>query len=542
MIVAAAICAVAGGAFALNPVYFSSNELRNAPKFLFLAIGTSIALIDWMRSPHRIVRLGWFELSLAFYFAVGAMSCLLHDDNFTDSTTWLAVGGGTALLCLAINRRARTDERYQSILLQIVIAVALVLAAVAALEALGVSLPWVGTRRPHSTLGNRNHLGGYLAIVLPIALFRQLRRPSIFGGLAVFVTTTILILTRCRSAWLGLLVAAAVSGLVIYRLRNELLENYSFRAAIVRAGVPFLLAIGAATFVPWPGLHWKEDHPLLSSASRMFETEEGTTGRMRIDQHRIGAAIVAEHPFFGVGPRQWDDAAFAHAHIVPRNFVVPYYADITPQSDLLRVVAEKGILGLLAALAAVAALISELRRALRNRNDFALRLALLGSLTVFTIHALLDVPLFRPESLALIAVLAAVAHVPAPFVSLRISWTLRRVLLSVCIVGILAIAGLRALSAYVITAGKDSLAAEKEAVKFYPRIELVESYARMLVGEGQCKEAEPELKRILSWSPHRLAGFGLQYRCALISGDQAKAEELRFHMLELEPDLPDGLF
>ena len=153
----------------------------------------------------------------------------------TSGASWLLpLLGASVLLALTSRAIAIAPEKSNQLLDWVVLAAVLV-AMVALYEAAGGALPWLSSRRPHSTLGNRNFVAADCAVALILAIYRSLRRPGVVSAVAVVVLTTVVLVTRCRSAWLGLLVVAGLTPVLLGRLAWRSLRDFS----------PFSLPCGA---------------------------------------------------------------------------------------------------------------------------------------------------------------------------------------------------------------------------------------------------------------------------------------------------------
>jgi hypothetical protein len=308
---------------------------------------------------------------------------------------------------------------------------------------------------------------------------------------------------------------------------------------MVLAAVTVVLAILAAALLPWPGLSWREQSPLMSSFGRLLEYERGS-GRVRLDQHRVGLDIVASHPVLGVGPRQWEDAAYEHAHAVPGQHAHPWFESPTPHSDLLRIAVELGLLGLALLLIAIALLVrgSLLRASEAGSPVAGLTVATLASLSVAAVHGVLDAPLFRPESLALIVVLCGTLRsLPGMPIARVPVWTTSALLAAVGSSALL-LGGLRLASAIEGRAER-GLEARQRSLGLFWRVELAESIALEQVRRGRCAEAQDALNLAMKWSPHHWGPFYLDAVCAEKRDDSARAQRDYAHVTAFEPHARD---
>jgi O-antigen ligase/tetratricopeptide (TPR) repeat protein len=258
-------------------------------------------------------------------------------------------------------------------------------AAYGALQAAGLDpLHWTreaafgGRLRPFGTMGHPNHLGGLLAMVLPVDLwlarsaFRR-GRPSvgIALGLGAALSAGVLVTTLSRAAWV-----AALAGLAVFL--SVTLERR--RAWIA---VATLLGLAGAALV------------LLSTAG------PGSFAKVLEERLRAGVAVgpraeiwkaagdaFRESPMLGSG---LDTFALAFARHRPRLYWTKEY-DATPakaHNEILHALATQGLVGAGAWLLAVGGGILLGVRALRRApgEERGLVAAMLGSWIAFLVLA-----------------------------------------------------------------------------------------------------------------------------------------------------------
>jgi hypothetical protein len=73
------------------------------------------------------------------------------------------------------------------------------------------------------------------------------------------------------------------------------------------------------------------------------------------------------------------------------------------------------------------------------------------------------------------------------------------------------------------------------AQRVFPRLEVGEIVAKRLVTIGGCAEAEPEIERLLAWTPHHMGPYKLAIACAEAAGRTEEAQALRRSMRRLAP-------
>ena len=130
------------------------------------------------------------------------------------------------------------------------------------------------------TFGNRNFLAGWLVIALPIVVRAALRGRRL-ATVLVGVVTCLVLLTRCRSAYLAIATSAIVAAALVRRVPRRL-----DTVGAVAVGV-------LASCVPWPGLAFRVS--VAGAAARLFEHEDGS-GLGRVVQHRVALVRADVEP------------------------------------------------------------------------------------------------------------------------------------------------------------------------------------------------------------------------------------------------------
>lgn len=482
---------------------------------------------------------GWtptaFDWLWIAHLACGLVTGWLESPTWSMTASWFLPLLAATLVGCVVARSVRRNPESASMLLDALVLAATLIALVALLECLGVGLPWASSRRPHSTLGNRNFVAADCGAALVLALWRALRRPGAWSFGVVTLLTTIVVVTRCRSVWLGAIVTAAlVVPFVGVTMLSRTWRDVTLRPRIIGGALAVAIGILLGGLVPWPGLHWNDSSPLSSTASRLFEHDTGT-GRARLEDHLLGFHIWTSSPLLGVGPRGWDDASSAAAHVIRGRHASATSFSVTPNSDFVRVLAEQGAIGLLTLLAALGGLV---RRGVRAGGGHSLagdRIAALLALAVLLVHALLDAPLFRITSTLMIAVLAGVlrarsAHVEAdagassnsPRVVVPV-WAMRGCLAAAGMVLVLG-CGARVAATFVLLEGRGSIEARIRACSIYPRLTLAESTTLALARRGACRNADAYGQMAMRWAPHH---FGVPWALARCYERERNWEEVQ---------------
>lgn len=191
-----------------------------------------------------------------------------------------------------------------------------------------------------STMGNPNHLAGFLAILLPIglALFFVFRATwvRVLVGLMTGALLVELLQTTTRGAWvaaagaLGLLSALAISDI---RRRPRL-------AAVVVAGLVAMLIVG--------GVALSSTRSLRSQLASLFDFSDKSTAVQRIELWKSAAGIAGERPIVGLGPDTFRVAFPRHQTAKFVELYGPHLNSNGPHNVFMNYLATQGIVGLTA--------------------------------------------------------------------------------------------------------------------------------------------------------------------------------------------------
>ena len=244
-----------------------------------------------------------------------------------------------------------------------------------------------GTVRIYSTLENPNLLAGYLLVVLPLALAAVLRwrQPArrLFALSALMLGLAALVLTYSRGAWMGLVAAAAVVGLL---LALRLTRRWP---PLWRRLVPLLLLAGGAALLAV--LVWQVE-PLRVRVLSLLAGRGDSSNNFRINVWLATLDMIQARPWIGIGP---GNDAFNQIYPLYQQ---PKFNALSAYSIPLELAVEAGIPGLLAGIGLVW---STLVRALgqwRAGGTAALpALATMAIVVALGVQGLTDTIFFRPE-------------------------------------------------------------------------------------------------------------------------------------------------
>jgi O-antigen ligase len=504
-----------------------------APKYPMLAVVLACGALGLLASRRaQRARVTAFDACALGGLLVGLVAAVGNATPGLYVWPWLALQLA-ALAMVALSSKAAGQRR--ELLVDGLVLIAAVVAALAIYEAAGGALPWESARRPGATFGNRNAVGGFCAIALPLAVVRALAKPGAWRPLLVTLLVLAVLLCRARSSWVGLGVGglAVVGAVAWWRGRGGVAWTAApLMAGARRVGLALAVALLLLNLAPWSGLRWTEPAPVLASLSRLFAYDSGT-GRSRVEQHQVGLSMLATRPLLGFGPGSWRREAPRFAHAAPAQhagFIAPLW---TPASDVLRHAVETGLLGVLAAGAMVVTLLGGalLRRA---RPPEPLTLALGSSLVVAVTISLFDASLYRPQSLLLVAAVAGALRDEGPRWRWAVpGWATRA-----------ALAGCAAVCVVVYFPRYQAL--RVLAKNFSPATVVALGEGRLLPYEAQlalathaeakdCGGSRQAAALLEAYLPYELESLRILARCAGQEGRRAEELRLLRRLLDVEP-------
>jgi O-antigen ligase len=304
-------------------------------EFLFFSLGAIGALLGPMRATGGWRSLPWGEMVLLLPVLAAQESLILagHREG------WLWGPGPAEILRLFTLIGIYMSIRWRfspKSLIGPLLAAGIMNAVVAIAQAAGVSI-WEtareGRHAVYGTFGNPNMLAEYLAplaiLGLAVALAARTKVSRVVATVAVLLFLVAMMLTETRAAWLGLIAGLAVFAMLAgdKRIRKVALAAIVLPLVLVALWAPLRSRVLLGASGNDPGV-----------ATRSF-------------MWRVALEMFHDHPILGVGPagyglRYLDYAAKVQESGKDR----PLYAGITVEahSDPLQLLAEGGIVGLLA--------------------------------------------------------------------------------------------------------------------------------------------------------------------------------------------------
>lgn len=189
------------------------------------------------------------------------------------------------------------------------------LAALGAVEALGLARWSLAGRAPSSLLGQRNTLAHVLVLGSPLlwalSAGATARGPRAAWLLLAALAAAVVVMTRSRAGWLGgaTALAAFTAALALRPSRGRL------------AQVLLAVAAGAALGALLPAPLWPSPAPYADTLRRLLDP--GGSGAARLAQWRHALGLVREAPLLGVGPGNWTIAIGGQDPSSSNRFLTP---------------------------------------------------------------------------------------------------------------------------------------------------------------------------------------------------------------------------
>jgi len=226
-----------------------------------------------------------------------------------------------------------------------------------------------------STFFNPNPLGGFFAIIFPLALSqmlasKELTRRLVWGFCSLSLAVTIYP-TYSKGAFVAL--AAAILVYLILLIRQSRSGARIIRISAMLAFV-LMIAVGIAV--------WRTE-PLRTRLGSALGTQS-SSNMFRILTWRGTVDMASNHPWLGIGPG-------AFKYIYPK-YAVAGYVEAAHQ-NYLQMFAELGMFGGIAFIWLLAAVLLTGARAMNVSTSFRQRIIAIGSIssiTAFMVHSLLD--------------------------------------------------------------------------------------------------------------------------------------------------------
>jgi len=244
---------------------------------------------------------------------------------------------------------------------------------------------------------NRNHFGGFVAMMSPLALVLvtdnlTARRflSGACGAAALVITTAAVFLSLSRGAIIAYAAGMLFTAFLVLRQKGP---------APALAGVFLLAALGmGAWFLPHPAVRQR-----IESLRHVLQD---SSLRTRMEAWADTTRIWRTYPVFGAGANAYRMVYPQHRRTSARAFREH------AENEYLQLAAEGGVIGVGLLVLLLIAVTLEMRNARAAPHVAPYRTAALGALAVAGVHALVDFPLRTPLYAIALAVVVALSFAP----------------------------------------------------------------------------------------------------------------------------------
>lgn len=267
------------------------------------------------------------------FMSIGALGIVVGVDAFSSLSEWIRVG--SLLVLYILGWHVTTKNQHAVVWVINAVAISAVIPIVVAFYQLltfsGLSFGNL-SNRVYGTFGHPNVLGFYLVLVLVIIFVKYVTAPphhrSLLYPWILAGGTIALLFTYTRGAWIGLVIALTVLGVVKYR-----------RQLLIVVGSLALLALS------WQGLNaivisvFNVDLESIPIVSRITSRDEDADSiNYRVDTFNAMAPRVLDKPLFGHG--------LGTFVVLRQQGDIGLFDDPEAHNDYLRLAVETGLLGL----------------------------------------------------------------------------------------------------------------------------------------------------------------------------------------------------
>jgi O-antigen ligase len=333
-----------------------------------LALHTSVLICAmFCLSRLRTISLDRVDFFLVAFGVLSLASALLAPNRWLSMRAVAVTLSGLGAFWCARNVSASGFKRPLAalIVLAVVLGAATSLAQAYGLESDYFTL----SRAPGGTFGNRNFVAHVCAIGVPLLIWYAVTAKRtmevLLCGIGGGVLAAALVMSRSRAAWLALLVVALLLAIPGWRAALRVPHADAGRRLIF-LGIAALAGVILALTLP-NRLNWTSESPYLDSVRGVVDYSSGS-GRGRLIQYRNTLHMAEAHPILGVGPGNWP---VYYPHFATRNDPSMSHEDATtanpwPSSDWAALVAERGIIAVVALLLAFLGIITNAFQAARG--------------------------------------------------------------------------------------------------------------------------------------------------------------------------------
>jgi putative inorganic carbon (HCO3(-)) transporter len=272
-------------------------------------------------------------------------------------------------------------------------------------QKLGIDPIWKGflpSGRVFSTIGQPNALAAYLVLAVPVTVallvqMRGLRRVAC--GLALAAICFALLLTYSRGGYAGLAVSLLVLGAGWLAWGRRPAASQAARttaphttpARRTAVGIAAVIIVLSGALVLSPLGHQVGEAWHRANSVTQLSGDESISNHL--DQWKVAARIVEDHPLLGTGPETFPEEFPRYSRLVLPPSHVRYFDQFrveSPHNEVLAVAAGAGIPSALCYLLVLVAAGIVLVRGIKTASTAAMRLALVAVLAAMAAHFVTD--------------------------------------------------------------------------------------------------------------------------------------------------------
>ncbi len=319
-----------------------------------LTVGLAVVLArPSKKNANPLFRDPGVQLAMLYLVAV-TLSYLLAERTPTDGVAALESTVGALLYFALVLGVSNSPRRVETLVMAILVGTLFSAAVVVYDMSTGARLFTSGdVTRSGGAFGDATTSSAMIltGTMLGLALALHPNRLRLLGAATVLVGTAALIMSFARSAALGY---GLVVALILLGLRGS-----RYFPVILLAGFAGLVVAAAAI----PAESWE-------SLGALLDFDKDRTLWRRVSYHIIGLDLFAQHPLFGIGPKNY-----------PAYYILPEYRWVTGRTFdtramhnmYLQVAVQYGLAGLVPFLLLILHAFRQAYRALRETADPALR-------------------------------------------------------------------------------------------------------------------------------------------------------------------------
>jgi O-antigen ligase len=341
------------------------------PKFevmRFLTAGGALTAGGWLLLRRPRLKLSLTDVAVLLFVLLSTVAFAFSIDRQTSLfgeplqraglVTVFSLAGAYGIARLTVRDTARLR-----IVVSAASAAGTVVALYGVLQLAGADPVWgvIPGDRVFSSVGQPNWLAAYLVMTVPLTAASTLTAANRAGRLLALIGVTVqifvLIATRSRSGYLGVLLVLAMGALLAIRHvrvnRGLSLRVLAFAAAVLAIGGILLVGLGRSN----PDIRPSAIARRVMSAAEI----DGFDAQRYVSLWRVGASMTLDHPLIGSGPDTYATLFSDYRDRVLEPTYAEHFSRFRPESPhnvYLSISAGTGIPATVAYIAAIATALS----------------------------------------------------------------------------------------------------------------------------------------------------------------------------------------